>query len=204
MWSASAERSWGKDAGSRDVEAVFGPARRSPSVSRGPTRVRRCSVVERYVLRGVVFGRRTQAVSHGDVTRSRVGASLVLFGALEGAGSSRSSSSELGRRSEVVNRFHGGVDASPCRLVDELFWSSDANQRLGVEFFGARRWVGSARRFHGSSGQVRPYPTALRSQRVGQRLVAASIRASKRLEDPPPCPSGRGGRSAKRDEVRGS
>ena len=163
-----------------------------------PLMVQRCSVVERYVLRGVVFGRRAQAVSQGDVTRSRVGPSLVLFGAPEGAGSLRSSSSEPGRRSEVVNRFHGGVDASPCGPVDEPFGalkriscsessSSELGAGLGApdvsteargrsdptrRLFGARGSDDDWSRLpNGLRSDSRTHHPALRGEAGGQRSV---------------------------------
>lgn len=59
-----------------------------------------------------VFPRRRGAVSRWCL--------MVLFGAPEGVGILRSSSSELVRWPGVVKRFHGGVDASPCGLADEF------------------------------------------------------------------------------------
>jgi hypothetical protein len=70
---ASAERSWGLEAGLRCVEAVFGPLMHANGLWKGPARVRRCSLAGWHVLRGVATGRRMLAVSHGGVTRSRVG-----------------------------------------------------------------------------------------------------------------------------------
>lgn len=70
-------------------------------------------------------GRGAASSSAGGLSRRRGAVSRrlapVLFGAPERVGSSRSSSSELGRRPEVVKRFHGGADVFPCRGVDELF-----------------------------------------------------------------------------------
>jgi hypothetical protein len=128
----------------------------------------------------------------------------ALFGALERAGSSRPSSSELGGGSEVVKRFLGGVDANPCGLADELF---GALRRIGARGQAPRSvtlsWERQAfpRRF--DVGRI-PSKKLFGANGVEDGVQRASKRASPRFAGPPPRPSGRGGRSTERKEARGS
>lgn len=122
----------------------------------------------------------------------------VLLGAPERAGSSRPSSSEPGRRPEVVKRFHGGVDAIPCRGVDELFGalrqlsssvssSSEPGVGQGRQSSPGRSRVGRipSRRLFGARGSADGWS---RSSTAGFDAV----------REPPPCPSGRGDRRPER------
>jgi hypothetical protein len=152
---------------------------------------------------------RALAVSHGGVTRSRVGAqpdaprsvgasrqpeaellgarstdrgrralprrrnavsrwrASAVFGPAERNGSQRLGSSESSRRTEGVARFHGDVDASPGRLVDELL---GALRRICCSGSGSSE-SGAGSGAPSVSTEVRvgsdPVPEVLRSPRVG-------------------------------------
>jgi hypothetical protein len=142
------------------------------------------------------FPRRYSAVSRWSAS--------AFFGALELVGGSRSGSSEPGRRLEGVRCFHGGVARS---RADERGRSSGRR----IESAARGRAPRSSALCEGApnvSTEVRDrsssVPEALRSPRFGRRRVAGFQAGFDAVLDRPPCPSGRGARSAKRGEVRGS
>jgi hypothetical protein len=167
VWLVSADGSqglWHRPAGCRGGLRTNAAAQRFVDESReGPTAF--ADVMSR------PSGRGAASSSAGGLSRRRGAVSRrlapVLLGAPERAGSSRSSSSELGRRPEVVKRFHGGVDVIPCRGVDELFGalrqlsssrssSSEPGVSQGRQSSPGRSQAGRipSRRFFGARGSV--------------------------------------------------
>lgn len=180
---ASADRSqglWRRPAGCRGGLRTNAAAQRLDDESReGPT-----------AFAGVMSrpsGRGAAPSSAGGLSRRRGAVSRrlapVLLGAPRRAGSPRSSSSELGRRPEVVKRFHGGADVIPCRGVDELFGalrplgssrssSSEPDVSQGRHSPPGRSQAGRipSRRLFGARGSLDGWPRS--SKRASTRFVS--------------------------------
>jgi hypothetical protein len=114
----------------------------------------------------------------------------AVFGPTERNGSPRLGSSESSRRTEVVARFHGDVDASPRRLVDELF---GALKRICSSGSGSSE-SGAGSGAPSVSTEVRvgsdPVLEALRSPRVGRWPVTSFQAGSDVFRGPSTLPFG--------------
>jgi hypothetical protein len=145
-------------------------------------------------VRVTVRGRRPSLRRRLAVSRWRASA---VFGPTKRNGTPRLDSSESSRRTEVVARFHGDVNASPGGLVDELLGalrricSSESNSSESGAGSGRQAFP---RRFE--SGRT-PSRRLLGARGSDDGRSRTSKRAPTCFGGPPPCPSGRGGRSAR-------
>jgi len=126
----------------------------------------------------------------------------TVFGPAKRNGTPRLDSSESGRRTEVVARFHGDVDASPGRLADELL---GALKRIcSSESSSSESGAGSGTPSVSTEVRVRsdPVPEALRSPRVGWWPVTDFQAGSDVFRGPSTLPFG--ARRSVREVLKGS